>query len=519
MPLDPVKIVATLEDLRQFYEDNYPAFPELFRRAGELKKVREQPTILLAESMLGALLDLPVWQPAVRRKIALGLRRGLLDQDDAAAFSVQEGSDKESASATTTAFEWLDVKQATDALKGSFPGPLHSKIDRSVRLLADRLQQPVRQAWEGRIDRAKTLPEALGHLAGWFPKHSLRVRCRLLRDMGRACPQPNSQIIKILQRLGWLPTDNPLGITKGSGREENDLQLIRTLEQVARLAAKTPGQVSVLLELLGGLETAARKDGAVSFCVKSPQCRSCPINSHCQFAQLSPDRETAPAPPDTSGTRRELLLAGKIETLTATDLLALCLSGGRDDDEAFQQAQRLWLEHENLATLEGLKKEELLKIKGVGPVRAAALLAAFELGRRTANSRLKRGKQVRDARDIYEAIAPQLRHLKQEVFLMAMLSTKNQIMDIVEVSRGTLNESLVHPRDAFQQAVSRSAGAVIFAHNHPSGDPTPSEADRNTTLRLQEAGRVLKISVLDHVIIGDGCYYSFTDDEIINVTL
>lgn len=158
-----------------------------------------------------------------------------------------------------------------------------------------------------------------------------------------------------------------------------------------------------------------------------------------------------------------------------------------------------------------ISRSELCRIRGIGPARAAAVLAAVELGRR-ALSGTAPGARLGSSTEVHKAFWPWMAHEKIEVFSCAMVDARLRLIRKEVISRGTLTASIVHPREAFRPAVRNAASGVIFAHNHPSGDPVPSDEDRRITGRLEEVGRILGIPMLDHVIIGAGsAYYSSAD--------
>ncbi|MFQ5457521.1 MAG: DNA repair protein RadC [Myxococcota bacterium] len=156
--------------------------------------------------------------------------------------------------------------------------------------------------------------------------------------------------------------------------------------------------------------------------------------------------------------------------------------------------------------------DDLARVPGLDPSRAAALEAAIELGRRALRRPWPRGKRLRSSREVYRALAPRLRDLRREVFHVVLLDGRNRKMGEVQVSEGSLSASIVHPREVFLPAIRASAAAILVVHNHPSGDARPSPEDREVTWRLRRAGHLLGIRLLDHVIIGDTTYYSFADE-------
>lgn len=192
-------------------------------------------------------------------------------------------------------------------------------------------------------------------------------------------------------------------------------------------------------------------------------------------------------------------------------LLAAVMFSSRSSATA-ETASRLVIERAGgLAGLVDVPQADLLEVKGVGPARAAVVSSAIELGRRVLAGR-PRGVRMGSSADVHSALWPRLAHERIEVFSCAMVDTRLRLINAEVISRGTLTASIVHPREAFRPAIRHSASGVIFAHNHPSGDPNPSEEDRRITGRLEEAGRIIGIPVLDHVIIGAGNeYYSFAD--------
>lgn len=208
---------------------------------------------------------------------------------------------------------------------------------------------------------------------------------------------------------------------------------------------------------------------------------------------------------------RERLMAKGPDALSDAQLLAILLRTGRRDFSAVQVAIELLGRVGSIGGLAMCGIEELCAIQGIGPAKAAQLKAAVELGRRSLATPLSTGTRISSSADLFKHFHPILRDRKQELFKVVLLDAKNTVIKESTVSEGTLTLSLVHPREVFASAVRESAAAVIFLHNHPSGDPTPSLEDRHLTERLGEAGRLLGIPVLDHVIIGDGRYVSFAD--------
>jgi len=208
-----------------------------------------------------------------------------------------------------------------------------------------------------------------------------------------------------------------------------------------------------------------------------------------------------------------------IDTLTARgprqlsdlDLLTLVFAGCVPVARASDLAAACAREVGPPAALEAHDWVELRRIKGLGDVKAAAIVAGPELGRRSLRG-VRRGERLGSSADVYNTFWPSMLSERVEVFSCALVDAKLRLLATTVISRGTLTASIVHPRESFRPAVRNAASGVIFAHNHPSGDPLPSDEDRRITGRLEEVGRILGIPMLDHVIIGaEGTYYSFAD--------
>jgi len=205
---------------------------------------------------------------------------------------------------------------------------------------------------------------------------------------------------------------------------------------------------------------------------------------------------------------RERLLKEGPEGLSLSQLMAIVLRTGGAGKSAIELAMELIERFGTLQRINEASLKELLEIKGMGSAKVAQLRAAFELGRRLMRESSYSGVILSSPLQVYEYYSPKMKGLKKEVFYCAMLDTKNRLIKEIKVSEGTLTNSLIHPREAFKEAIKESAHAVIFIHNHPSGDPAPSPDDMKVTNILVEAGRIIGIKVLDHVIIGDGKYTS-----------
>ncbi len=210
---------------------------------------------------------------------------------------------------------------------------------------------------------------------------------------------------------------------------------------------------------------------------------------------------------------RERLLSGGPADLSTAQLLAVILrTGGRRGQTALELSHALLNHFGDIRELMHASPEELQAIPGLGPSGAAVITAALDLGRRAWPSEQNDRETFSSAADAAAYLMPILSHLRKEQFTGLLLDGKNRLIRHVRISEGSLTSSVVHPREAFLPAVRASAASVIFAHNHPSGDPAPSSEDLSVTNQLREAGRILGINVLDHLIIGAGVYRSLAED-------
>lgn len=211
---------------------------------------------------------------------------------------------------------------------------------------------------------------------------------------------------------------------------------------------------------------------------------------------------------------RERLLASGQAALSDAELLAILLRTGTSKETAVQLAERVLVEFGDLHELPRRTADELTSLDGLGPAKAVTLLAAAELAVRLA-SRQRVALPVASPADVAGLVMEEMRNYRREHFRVVMLDVKNRVLGTEEISIGSLNASLVHPREVFRPALLKSCAGIILVHNHPSGDPTPSSEDLEVTRRLCEAGKLLGIEVLDHVVIGDGKFFSFREKGLL----
>lgn len=208
---------------------------------------------------------------------------------------------------------------------------------------------------------------------------------------------------------------------------------------------------------------------------------------------------------------RERFVQNGPESLSNHELIAILLRTGTKDESVLQLANRLLTHFEGLRLLKDASLDEITAIKGIGSAKAIQVLAAVEIGRRISKLTYDDRYIIRSPEDGANYVMHEMRFLSQEHFVCLYLNTKNQVLHKQTIFIGSLNTSIVHPREVFKEAFRRSAASIICIHNHPSGDPTPSREDIDVTKRLAESGKIIGIDVLDHLIIGENKFVSLKE--------
>ena len=212
---------------------------------------------------------------------------------------------------------------------------------------------------------------------------------------------------------------------------------------------------------------------------------------------------------------RERLLAHGAASLSNSELLAILLRTGTNKASAIDLAEQPLVEFKELVILMDASVEEMICVRGIGEVKAIQIKAALELGRRMTILPAAERPAIKSPDDVVALVMGEMRYLDREHFRALLLNTKNQVLSVETISVGTLNASMVHPRELFKIAVKKSAANLILVHNHPSGDPAPSKDDINITKRMIKSGDILGIPVLDHLIIGDNRFVSLKSEGLI----
>jgi DNA repair protein RadC len=208
---------------------------------------------------------------------------------------------------------------------------------------------------------------------------------------------------------------------------------------------------------------------------------------------------------------RERLLKHGPSTMSDAQLLAIILRTGGGGRSALDIGMDLLNTFSSFRELEQTSLSEFSAIKGIGKAKAAQIKAALEIGKRLYHEPSAKGPAFASSHDVYNHFYPRMLGLRKEAFHCILLDVKNRLIRDLKISEGTLTASLIHPRESFRDAIKESAASVIFIHNHPSGDPTPSREDIAITEKLEKAGETLGIKMLDHIIVADGGYTSMLE--------
>ncbi len=261
------------------------------------------------------------------------------------------------------------------------------------------------------------------------------------------------------------------------------------------------------------LSAYCRSDGELaSVCSAKPKCDRCPLAPDCAFPSKKP---TIKDLPEGERPRERLLKLGE-EQLTDAELLAIILGGGMENVSAVELARKLLAQFGTFRKIASRSPAELRAIRGIGDAKSAAIKAAMEIARRFASEPgPERGGAFLNPKTVFERYRMRFGSDKREIFIALLLDAKNRLIRDVVVSQGSLTQSIVHPREAFEPAIRNSAASVLFIHNHPSGDPTPSREDIEITKRLKQTGELVGIRVLDHVVIGEAGYASLADQGLL----
>ncbi len=212
---------------------------------------------------------------------------------------------------------------------------------------------------------------------------------------------------------------------------------------------------------------------------------------------------------------RERLCRFGADSLADAEILAIILRVGNQETTAIDLARHIMNHFGGFRGLDRRSVPELCQINGIGPAKAAQIKAAIELGKRLSVEKSTVRDKVESSDDVYHLVKPHLANRSREVFRVLLLTTRNKVIADMTLFEGSLTESIVSPREIIKEAINLSAASVVFVHNHPSGNPAPSEEDKRVTRRLKSACETVGINVLDHIIVGSSGYYSFADSGLL----
>jgi DNA repair protein RadC len=301
----------------------------------------------------------------------------------------------------------------------------------------------------------------------------------------------NPQVSVMLKRIGLL--------RGGKAGEKEAVEA--AIRKISAAAGETEDAVA---RTIVQYAVGPRGDGVGAICGVTPRCAECPPRLPCRHRSPHPTIKSLPE----DERPRERLIQGGDEPLTDSELLAIIIRDGTPEASALELARRLVSRYQSFRQMDTASITDLCAVKGIGPAKAAQIKAALAIGRRLNRSPLAPRKKLAGAQAVFEHFCEMLRDKSKETFWSVLLDQKNQIIKTDRVSVGSLSESLVHPREVFRAAIREASANVVFVHNHPSGDPQPSQEDIEITKKLVQAGQIVGIPVLDHVVIAGDRYVS-----------
>jgi len=299
-------------------------------------------------------------------------------------------------------------------------------------------------------------------------------------------------VLRMLARMGLVRSARPV--------EANLRRAEELIREMGAAVGVTPENVAeAFAAYVRPTDTA---DPAI--CGEKPACKQCNLKRHCAHHNRRPSIKELPE----DERPRERLIRHGPEAVSDAELLAIIIRDGTRKESAVALAKRLRAMFGSLEAISMLGIAELCEIEGIGPAKAAQIKAAMEIAKRLGGHVWELGEKFKGSDQVFSHFDARMRDLKQEKFICMLLDTKNRLIKEVEISRGGLSGSMVDVKTVFGHAMRENASAVIFVHNHPTGDTTPSKEDLAVTQRLKEAADLMGMRMLDHVIVGGGSYRS-----------
>lgn len=380
--------------------------------------------------------------------------------------------------------------------------PTAAQLERLTRILTWLDEHPP-TVWLASVSGAAAAAVDLTRRAGF----ERLAAWRFLVNIGFPAVEPDLARQRLLARLGWVHSPG------NSARAQ--AEAMAAFDALARATGASLAEINVIAGLFTGAEPDSPREAAL--CGARPRCSSCPLRAGCVYFRLHGRRQETQARHALKTLSAELrprerLAAKGPRSLADEELLAILLRTGMRGENAVEVARRLITECGSLEAMAAMSVAELARHRGVGTVKATQVKAALELARRLQSlPTMPRGLRMSNSRVMFETVRRRFVGERQEEFVVLLLNTKFEIVREVGLTRGLVNQVPIHPREAFNEAVRDNASAVAFAHNHPSGDPTPSAEDDAITARLVRAGEIVGITVKDHIIVAGDVYYSYAD--------
>lgn len=496
--MDDIQILDCFERLHQHLLYHEPQLQKRITEEFVANRYRQQPPSFFITYLVALLSGLDPKTAEAKRRI----RRLVIDIDTNGFLDCEASIIREKGGV----FELAITDAQLEKLRVSV---------RNLRLLGRACGdgEVVGEVFHNCLMENASLQERIVWLRRQFPCLTRLNAIQYLSAIGYPVLVPNSKSQVFLFRMGLLKETGPTSAVQ--------FEACCIVESLARSLKQCVGEINFWIQaFVGNIRDFA---ASAILCGTSPRCGHCNLQTYCHYFRYQrPKRADANAPLGIKDWRptdrpRERLLQSGAHALEDSELLAIVLRTGTGKTNVVDLARFLLERFGSLQGIEEATIEELREVHGIGKMKAVELKAIFELGRRQSYKPLVTGDVLDESSKVFDCYRARFSRVKQEEFILLMLDTKMKLIREEVISRGSLDAAVVQPREVFKAAIRASAAMVMFIHNHPSGDPSPSHDDFVITQRLEEAAELLQIQYLDHLIIGESSYYSFADAEIIQV--
>lgn len=494
--MDEIRIIDIVEKMRNYLLSRIPALEK------RLQDFREPPGKQSAYEIkmlfLGVLLGEEIDSAPVKRKLKL-----LLDD--------LERGDKISQKSERKSQKTQMILQEGVSLYGKFNEARIRQIRQHLQSI-DTLWSGEKTSIYSQLAEFHSGIEAVNYIRRNLPLlKGLRVY-HFLTGLDYPVFVPDKHRQRLLSRLGFL---------RKVGADTAHYQRVAEIaEEIHRVSGETLNGLNLIFGLFSGAINWGTK--LTPLCLRKPRCFQCPLTNYCDYYHYIGETKEKESITfyglkqlDAQEMPREKMLREGVGVMSNAELLAIILRTGTPEMSALDLGKMLIKRFKTLDALAEASIKEISELPGIGEIKAVEIKASLELGKRLLSSGVSELGTVTSSADVFKLYQGKLSQAKQEMFFVLLLNTKNRIIREVLVSKGSLDTSLIHPREVFKEAIRESSASVIFVHNHPSGDPQPSKDDIAITHRLYETGEIIGIKVLDHVIIGRNSYYSFLDNGLL----